>query len=638
MPKAAKKKVTKKAVAKKSTTKAANKVANKPSVASLVKTLNKYRAAYHNGEALVSDEEFDSLENELRRLDPENAYFKQVGAAVPSGRGKVKLPFPMPSLPKIKEGSADVKWPKGTKRLYVMPKLDGVSCMIGKSGKAETRLFTRGNGTVGQDISKLLSYPEAAKAFPKRAVMGLKRGEHIRGELMIAEKDFDEIKARGGDFSNTRNLMAGMLAYKDGAHPHLGSVQFIVHEIVWPKKSENFSAGLDARRRQGWNTVPVRVFKERPSVEALSAILSEARASSPFTLDGLVLRYEGDYPGFAVAFKGVDKEVQAKIKEIEWSVSGHGRWKPVAIFEKSVTLDGVKVSRATANNLAWVESRGLGPGARVSLARSNQVIPNIRAVLTKAKSVGYPPLGRWKWDDNKTEAILVGEDNAQMAKSMEHALKTLGIEGSKHSTLETLVASNFDVVSMLNGSSVVFRAAGLGKAQSDSLGRQIEAKRREGVEPEIMMVASRAFPIGWGKRVFTKLLQAIPYEKLSASSDVASVAGFGEVKAVQFRQGWPAYAAAVGKLQAGGWKIKPKSTTVSQKHAGKVVVFTGVRDPDLVKWLESHGGMEGSSVSKSTTMLVAMPGSDSVKARRAAALGIRVVTPEEARKILGFKP
>ena len=127
------------------------------SVKEIVKKIKEASAAYYNDEQIMEDDEFDDLVEELRKLDPTNPYFKTIGAPVRKDVVKVKLPYSMGSLDKIKPGTREFNlwFERHFSPYFVTQKLDGISGLIVYDSSGEIKIYTRGDGVYGQDISFL---------------------------------------------------------------------------------------------------------------------------------------------------------------------------------------------------------------------------------------------------------------------------------------------------------------------------------------------------------------------------------------------------------------------------------------------------------------------------------------------------
>ena len=169
------------------------------------KKIKKASDAYYNDEQIMEDEEFDSLVENLRLLDPNNTILKEIGAPVRKDIEKVKLPYHMGSLDKVKPLSRELDlWFERNKTPYfITEKLDGISGLLICDDKGEIKLFTRGNGTYGQDISFLKDYLRLPK---------MKKTLSLRGEFIMKKKVFEKKYAK--EYPKARSVVSGVINSK----------------------------------------------------------------------------------------------------------------------------------------------------------------------------------------------------------------------------------------------------------------------------------------------------------------------------------------------------------------------------------------------------------------------------------------
>lgn len=182
-----------------------------------------YEPENEDDEPLMTDEQFDQLELELKSLDPNNAYFVQVGS---EARGeKVKLPAVMGSLNQVYLGDIE-KWVSsvdGKDETFVaMEKLDGSSVMLVYNPKFAAA-FTRGDGYFGKDITRHVAQMNIPKTIDS--------ARKIRGEIIIADSDFAIINSEG-KYKNPRNYVAGQLNRSEADAIFYKYAQVVVYEVM----------------------------------------------------------------------------------------------------------------------------------------------------------------------------------------------------------------------------------------------------------------------------------------------------------------------------------------------------------------------------------------------------------------------
>lgn len=590
----------------------------------LRRQLQRYEDHYFNtGEALVPDETYDALREKLRKLSPNDAALKRVGAQVRTGK-KTTLPFKMPSLDKIYPERGADKWFARNGVFTASDKLDGVSAQHANINGVEY-LFTRGNGSVGQDISELI---------PKISLGTPRKGESVRVELIIPKGSFTKNWAK--KFSNPRNTISGVVNSGDPKSPVLKDVLAVAHGMLNPKRSLKNSAAY--MKSRGYTVVPYKTFNN-PSLDELQQYLDRRKAASKFELDGLVCESSDEQ----IAFKVNSDAKEGKVKEIEWTMSKNKLLIPVVILERSLSLSGVSVKRATAHNARFVKDNGIGPGAIVYVTRAGDVIPKIVGVKTSVKV--ELPKGA-KWDAKKTH--LVGnpktkqEKNAVYVKRVSESLRILGVPQIREGLVTKLVDAGYtDILSLFKADDTDFQAAGLGPTQADILYTGLRTARREATHTT-MMWASGVFPHGMGFSRFDAINKHIPYDKMRYMADrplfkqILAIPGFSDITASQFVVGFNKYVNFITKLR---WRPRVTKRIQDDSLSNVSVVFTGFRDKNIENVIRSRGGKVGGSVNSKTTVLVVADKTKlfSVKALKAKALGVKTMTIDKFADSYGIQ-
>lgn len=586
----------------------------KLSLDELRRRILRYRDAYYNGQSVISDEEFDELENKLRAINPKDPLLTRIGHKPVTGK-KVLLPYPMPSLRKIRASSGATKWlDKQRGRVSVSDKLDGVSVLIVNSGKTHYRMYTRGDGRTGQDISYLV---------PTVAGIGvLRQGQAVRGELLIPKANFSARWAE--DFVNARNLVSGAVNSSKADPKLVKDIVFVAHEMVSPQRSLIDSAKY--LKSNGFNVVEFTVF-DRPTIEELEEYLEQRRNESKFEIDGLVL---ADDSGDVLAFKTEVESKEATVKEIEWSLSRHSVYKPVVILKRAVMLSGANVSRVTGHNARYIVENGIGPGAKILITRSGDVIPKVVGVTKKAKP-NMPE--KFTWDANRVDIIgkpQTAKENYELtAKQLSESMRVLGVPNIRERQLFKLAESGYDTLfKLFRADDTDFQEAGLGPTQADQLFTALKQARLTVSHVE-MMKASGLFPRGYGLTRFEAILNEIPFDTMKKTNratlvrHIAEIPGFTTKTAKEFTSYLPDYIAFVMKLR---WRPKKVVEAKTNDPLYKqVIVFTGFRNRTWEGVIKSRGGKVAASVTKATTLVV-YTDKESTKVQKAKAMTIRIMS------------
>lgn len=597
---------------------------------------------YNTNESLVSDELFDLLKNELRVIDPKNSFLTEVGA--PVIRKKVTLPYPMGSLDKIKpDTDALTKWlakyPDGP---YVLSdKLDGLSAQIYKHTDGRLSMYTRGNGTIGQDISHLLKY-----ILPKSVNLDeLSNNIAIRGELIISRKNFDTMK---DTMANARNTVAGLVNSKSIDGNVANKTDFIAYSILNPRYV--YDEQLKMLNKLHFTVVPYKIIKKgKLTNELLNEYLLERRTNSLYEIDGIVVcdsskiyEHEEGYPEYAFAFKTVldDQKAEVIVKDVIWDVSMDGYLKPVVQIEP-VELVGVTITYATGHNAKFIVDNKIGPGAVIEIVRSGDVIPYIKSVVKPTEP--KMPSDKYDWNETSVDIILQDFENSSIAKSklITHFFTKLKIQNINIGVVTKLVNANFDTIPKIldaikNKKNDLFEIDGIGEKLIQKIETNI-INAFKSLDLHDIMAATHIFGRGLGERKIKEIIVKYPtimHDKLTKEElqeKIMSVDGFSTISAKKFTDNLNEFKKLFEEINK-IYKItlnKQKTFVVKSKTVseliGKSIVFTGFRDADLEKKIENLGGKVSSSVSSKTFIVIVAGDESSSKIVKAKELKVPIV-------------
>ena len=219
---------------------------------------------YNTSKSPISDKIFDELKDALAERDPNNSFLDEIGAPISHSKDKVKLPYPMGSLDKVKPDSNEFdKWIKKYHGPYELSdKMDGISALLHKQ-KGEIKLYTRGDGIYGQDISHLLKYIDYGENLPDDIA--------VRGELIMSKKNFKKFSDK---MKNARNAVAGVVNSKTVDVVMAKCIDFITYNIVFPRFLQDEQ--YEHLEEWGFNVVEHKEVK-KISVDMLIKYFSERR-------------------------------------------------------------------------------------------------------------------------------------------------------------------------------------------------------------------------------------------------------------------------------------------------------------------------------------------------------------------------
>lgn len=359
-------------------------------VLEIVEKLTDWSNAYYEGHQKVSDLEYDTLEEELRKLDPSNDYFlkNRESSATVYGQKKRHIYTFIGSVPKIHRLSESrISLP-----YTISAKMDGSSMTVYfKDGKVLYAL-TRADGDEGFDITdKYNKIVEKYKIQIPEDFTGA-----VRGEVVMSNKAWEDYKLSHEDASMQRNTGTGIINRKECTED-LKYLDFVCYELIATNIIDqdllfsNQYTELDALKSLniGYPIAPYVVVRNGLySEEGLLNLKNEWAKTWP--LDGVVLNhYNGYLKGSDVyvsesikeAYKFEAESAETEILDIEWTLQKSGRMIPVVVMNP-VELSGALVRKATANNAKNVLEQGIGKGSIIEICRSNEVIPKILKTLS----------------------------------------------------------------------------------------------------------------------------------------------------------------------------------------------------------------------------------------------------------------
>lgn len=609
----------------------------------------------------LSDNEFDVVKEYYdKKFEP----FVEIGAPIKQDKAKVTLPYPMPSMDKIKPSTNALnKWLlkySDPSDYVISGKLDGISGLyVVKNG--ERKLYTRGDGEVGQDISGLIPHlklPEIPDGFKDAEVV-------IRGEFIISKKNFEaHFKSTGA--KNARNTVSGIIGRKTVNPEEVKLVDFVAYELMKPemKISEQLSY-ISALTHA--NVVKHKKVKKLTNSE-LSDELIDFRSNYKYETDGIIAAHDILYkirknknPEHAFAFKMVvsDQIVEAKVVDVIWTPSKDGYLKPRVRIEP-VEVGGVTIEYATGFNAAFIEKNKIGVGALIQLVRSGDVIPDIKKVVLPAVAPLMPDVP-YVWGKTHVDIMLAEENKAKnpvvKAKNIAGFFKVLETEGLSSGTVDKLIAAGFDDVCKI----IRITKEDLLKLDGfkDKRATKIHTAIGEALEkasPITIMKASNIFGRGFGERRLEPIFEKYPDILTSKESNaekinkVVTVPGIATLTASAFVEKIAPFMAFIKNCGLEDRFVTTKKKETGQKEKammivpekkgdpshplyGKNVMFTGFRPKELMAAVKNVGGKIGSSVSKNTFVLVIKEADeDSGKVTKAKELGVPVMVVDQFKE------
>lgn len=636
----------------------------------LVELLNRYAYEYYTKDApSVSDSEYDQLYRELVELEtahpdeilPESPTHR-VGGVVLKGFTKYQHQYPLYSLQdafsreelEVFDQRVRKEFPSIS---YVCElKIDGLSISLTYENGVLVTGATRGDGSVGEDITENL---KRVKDIP--LVLPEPVNITVRGECYMPRASFDrvnQIRQENGEpeFANPRNAAAGTLRQLDTKIVAKRNLATFLYQEVSPTDQSSQEGVLEKLARLGFVVNQERVLaEEMEQIWDFIQKVAQLREDLPYDIDGIVIKvndlavqeelgFTVKAPKWAVAYKFPAEEKEAKILSVDWTVGRTGVVTPTANLTP-VQLAGTTVSRATLHNVDYIAEKDIHQDDTVIVYKAGDIIPAVLRVV-KDKRVSDQALAVPTHCPSCQSELLHFEDEvalrcinplcpAQIKEGLSHfaSRDAMNITGLGPAVVEKLFAAQLveDVAGIYRLSvEDLLTLEGFKEKSAEKLHEAIQASKENSAEKLLFGLGIRHV----GSKVSQILLQEFHDLDQLASADperIASIDSLGMVVAESLKR----YFAQEGskrllqELKEAGVNMDYLGEKVAADAAlsGMTVVLTGklerlTRSEAKAK-LESLGAKVTGSVSKKTDLVVA--GSDAgSKLTKAQELGIQV--------------
>ena len=647
----------------------------KERIAELEGLIQKYQTSYYDGEAEISDGEFDLLWEELKRLNPDSPVINQVGA----GRGVDGFPkaehlIPMGSQEKAANPHEFMQWARKmgmdeqkntrkqennctltgkktglTKLFLVQYKLDGASLELQyKNGKL-LKAVTRGNGVVGDEITA-----NALAMNGVKAALDIPFSGGIRGEVIMSLKTW---RKKYSDKANCRNAANGIMRRKDSIGCE--DLELIVYDAAATGDDSYFKNELDKIEwlgKRGLRTAENRVFASAEEIIEYRNEVAGKRDKLPFDIDGLVVKaldidmadLRRAKPEKQIAFKFELETAFSILREVQWSESG-ATYTPIGIIDP-VRLAGTTVQRANLNNPDMIRAMQLKIGSAVSVVKRGEIIPKIEGLAPKGalmqaekeEEIYFPEICGSCGTSLSDTGTRLYCPNPHCDKRLLHRLEkwvsVLDIRelGKKLILMlfEKKRVMRIHELYTLNAQELAGYER-MGAISAAKVIRHIQTKR------ELSLAAFVAgFDLeGIAQTTMEKVAAAgfDTLEKLRSATldDIASVHGLGQITASVIIEGLKETAAEMDAvLKTGFIGIVLPAARESLPFSGLSFCFTGelkqMKRSEAEEKIKALGAQAKTSVVKDLSYLVTNdPASGSSKNKKAQSLGVPVIGEEE---------
>ena len=642
---------------------------------------NANQAYYNTGKPLINDEAYDIIIDNFRLKSPNNKVLNQIGAPIRSQVVKVKLPFWMGSMNKVKPKSRDLElWlQKYQKPYYISQKLDGLSGMVTYNieGLNQVKLYTRGDGTNGQDISHLIPFLNLNNPVLIKRMLGNQVG--FRGEFIMKKGVFQQKYA--SKYPKARSLISGVINAKEPNVEVLKDMDFVVYEVIYINKDSKelipvkIEVQFNAIKKLGFNCVDYLVYNNSLNSDILIKLLLDMKTKSLYEIDGIILtdnnlniRNKSGNPKYAVAFKSQldDQIATTEVVDVEWNPSKRGILVP-RIKLKPFKIGGDTITYTTGFNAKYIKDNKIGVGSKLKMIRSGDVIPYILKVLSPSKDgkALFPSSDiKYKWvqGTEKTSAMINIElldkntSSFVIIKKLANFFATLKISGISEGTISRMVTNGFDTIKKICTAqqSDYLVIAGVKEKSAANLYQNIHKVIDKEIELHKVMAASNCFD-GLAIKKLKIITDTYPNImsmnlKYITIDLIQKCEGYSAITSKKFINGLKLFKLFLNENDF--LKIKTTITTskrtntntntksprtIKNKNLFKdvFIVFTGFRDTELEEKIETMGGKLQSNINSKTNLVVAKDiNISSSKVKKALEMNITLVNYETLLKMM----
>ncbi len=658
---------------------------SKKRVEELVPLLKYYTQMYFDDKQVVSDYEYDMLMKELKQIEAEypelireDSPTQKVGASIKKGFEKVTHEVPLQSLQDVfsfqevkdfDERVRKVAEENNIELKYVVEtKIDGLSAALEYKNGVFVRGATRGNGTVGEDVTENL---KTIKTIPKKLKEPI--DITVRGEVFIGKEEFgklnsDRLMEEEGQFANARNAAAGSLRQLDSkitAKRPLDIYIFNVQKSDTIKFTSHYESLLYLEKL-GFNVNPVKILCNNID-EAIKAIekIGKDREKISFGIDGAVVKVDNlelreklgttyKTPKWAVAYKYPPEKKETKLKDIVCQVGRTGAITPMAILEP-VVVAGSRISKTTLHNEDYIRERDIKIGDTVIIQKAGDVIPEVIGVNKKKrtgeeKDFEMPTVcpvcgaqavreeGEAAWYCNGIECP------AKLYRGIIHfaSREAMDINGLGEAIIEELInrglISNITDIYKLTFEDVASLKKN-GKKFAQNLIDAIEESKHRDLYRLVNALGIRHVGVKLAKTLcktystMDKLMNAT-YEELYMKEEIGKIIAksitdfFKEEQTIDL----------INKLKEYGVNMEAiKEEGTDERFAGLTFVLTGTLEKysrdEAQEIIEKLGGKTSGSVSKKTSYVLAGESAGS-KLTKAQELGAKIISENEFEEMI----
>lgn len=643
----------------------------------LIKKINKWNYEYHIlDNPSVSDQEYDSAYKELEQLEEkypeyakEDSPTRKVGDVVQEKFNKVKHKIPLFSLSdafnesELRDFDSKIIKKEITPKYVCELKIDGLSVSLSYEKGKLVRAATRGDGTIGEDITNNVRTIKSIPLILKKDI-----DIEVRGEIFMNKETLEKInKQREKEglvlLMNTRNAAAGSVRNLDHNVTASRELDSFIYQIPNAFEYEIFTQydSLTFLSDLGFKTNPnTKLVDNIDQVIEFIEECTSIRKSLPYEIDGIVIKinnikeqqdigFTAKYPRWAIAYKFPPEEVITKLIDIIYTVGRSGKITPNAVLEP-VLVQGSIIRRATLHNLNNIIEKDIKIGDYVTIRKAGDVIPEVIEVKKEKRDgternvvmIDKCPMCNFKLVKKENEAnhfCLNDSCNAREIESIIHfaSRDAMNIEGLGERIIEDFYNMGFlktisDIFKLKDYKEELVELEGFGDKSINKLLENIENSKNNSLEKLLFGLGIKQVGSKMSKTLAKKFnnidnLMKVTREELIEIKDV------GEVIIKSLLDYFNSNKQLIEELKKHNVNMNYISLDVESNNifSDMNIVITGTLSKprgEIKQLLEKYGSNVLENVNKDINMLICgdNPGS---KLKKAQELNVRIIYEKE---------
>ena len=487
-------------------------------------------------------------------------------------------------------------------------KLDGVSALFINEDN-NYKLYTRGDGIYGLDISHLINYITNINNIK------IKNGVAVRGELIINKTNFNKYKDK---MATSRNMISGIVNSKSINKLIINNVEFIAYELINPWINDQYKQFLYLKK-YNFSIVQFLYNIKKIDVDILSSILLQQKNDYNYDIDGIIItnnelsdRYTSGNPSYSFAYKeSYNNDLyKTKVIKINWSITKDGFIKPILLIDP-ININGVTITNVFAYNAKFLIDNKLGIDSEIVVIRSGDVIPKVLKVIKGSDNIIFPDI-KYKWTDSGIDIITIVYTNEQKIREITNFFKKLKIKNIDKGIVSKLIQSKIDTIQKIFtiNFETLLKLDGFDKKLSTKLYNNIKSKL-DNITLLDLMVSSNMFGHGIGDKTLKKILNKYPDILNIDDIDITDISGIDEITNNKFIKGMKKFKKFYNDISNyininNINKIYNDNEIYNKKDIFKdmIIVFSGFRNKKWEDFIENNGGKINNNVSSKTNLLI----------------------------------